>query len=194
MIHIRFCSHMLYYFSYIFLNFDKLIILKFLFVPFFINMKGDAWSDIREEFKKRATFRLKEQLIDDDIINDIFAHRLSLKILHFDHLTGAPTQVVSQVTLTAYVDNFDYFYQVIISCVNYFFWFLCFIQISSEMLLLFQFFNRHRKSFLLLATFFFTYYKLPSIKSSSLNYWNQLNYKLMEFIVITFQTDWHYFF
>ena len=86
---------------------------------FYTIIEGDAWSEIREEFKTRATFRLKEQLLEDEIINDIFAHRLSLKILHFDHLTGAPTQVVSQVTLTAYVDNFDYFYQVLISYFNY---------------------------------------------------------------------------
>ena len=73
---------------------------------------GDAWSEIREEFIKRATFRMKEQLIEDDVIANIFSKYLSLKILHFDHLAGSPTQVVSQVMLAAYVDNFDYFYQV----------------------------------------------------------------------------------
>jgi hypothetical protein len=30
--------------------------------------------------------------------------------MHFDHLDGAPSQVVSQLMLTAYMDNFDYFY------------------------------------------------------------------------------------
>ena len=74
---------------------------------------GDAWSDMREEFKRRSTFRLKEQLIDESTIDDILLNRLSLKIMHFDHLTGSPTQVVSQLMLAGYADSFDYFYQVL---------------------------------------------------------------------------------
>ena len=35
------------------------------------------------------------------------------KIMHFDHLTGSPTQVVSQLMLAGYADSFDYFYQVL---------------------------------------------------------------------------------
>jgi hypothetical protein len=73
---------------------------------------GDAWSEIREEFKHRATFRMTEQMMDEDSIDLVLEKQLTLKLLHFDHLEGAPTQVVSQVVLTAYVDNFDYFYQV----------------------------------------------------------------------------------
>ena len=76
------------------------------------NISGDAWSEIRDEFKRRSTFRMKEQLLDDAAVNEVLEKHLSLKIMHFDHLTGAPTQVVSQLMLAAYVDNFDYFYQV----------------------------------------------------------------------------------
>jgi hypothetical protein len=74
---------------------------------------GDAWSEIRDEFKSRAIFRMKEQLIEDSAIQDILDNLLLLKLMHFDHLTGAPTQVVSQLMLSGYTDNFDYFYQVI---------------------------------------------------------------------------------
>ena len=55
---------------------------------------------------------MKEQLLEDDAIVKVLEKYLSLKILHFDHLAGSPTQVVSQVMLAAYVENFDYFYQV----------------------------------------------------------------------------------
>ena len=55
---------------------------------------------------------MKEQLLDDEAIEKVLNKYLSLKILHFDHLAGSPTQVVSQVMLAAYVENFDYFYQV----------------------------------------------------------------------------------
>lgn len=73
---------------------------------------GDAWSEMREEFKNRATYRMKEQFLSDEDITEILEHKLTLKLMHFDHLQGAPTQVVSQLVLSAYVDNFDYFYQV----------------------------------------------------------------------------------
>lgn len=76
---------------------------------------GDAWSNIREEFRQRATYRMIEQLIDESTIKEVLETKLTLKLMHFDHLEGAPTQVVSQLMLSAYVDNFDYFYQVIIS-------------------------------------------------------------------------------
>lgn len=55
---------------------------------------------------------MKEQLLDDAAVTEVLEKHLSLKLMHFDHLTGAPTQVVSQLMLAAYVDNFDYFYQV----------------------------------------------------------------------------------
>jgi hypothetical protein len=55
---------------------------------------------------------MKEQLLDDKTIDEVLDNHLSLKLMHFNHLEGAPTQVVSQLMLTAYVDNFDYFYQV----------------------------------------------------------------------------------
>jgi hypothetical protein len=82
---------------------------------------GDAWSEIRDEFKSRAVFRMKEQLIEDSAIQDILDNLLLLKLMHFDHLTGAPTQVVSQLMLSGYTDNFDYFYQVslLYRCVCY---------------------------------------------------------------------------
>ncbi len=73
---------------------------------------GDAWSEIREEFKERATFRLKEQHLEIADITKILDKQLTLKLMHFDHLEGAPTQIVSQLMLTGYVDSFDYFYQV----------------------------------------------------------------------------------
>ena len=55
---------------------------------------------------------MKEQLLDDATVEKVLKKHLSLKMLHFDHLAGAPTQVVSQLMLAAYGDNFDYFYQV----------------------------------------------------------------------------------
>ena len=67
---------------------------------------------MREEFKNRAVFRMKELLMDDADIDHVLVKQLGLKLMHFDHLEGAPTQVVSQLMLSAYVDNFDYFYQV----------------------------------------------------------------------------------
>jgi hypothetical protein len=67
---------------------------------------------MREEFKSRATYRMKELLMDDAEIETVLQKQLTLKLMHFDHLEGAPTQVVSQLMLAAYVDNFDYFYQV----------------------------------------------------------------------------------
>ena len=73
---------------------------------------GDAWSEIREEFHHRATYRMNEQLMGDAAIAIVLEKYLLVKIMHFDHLEGAPTQVVSQLVLSAYVDNFDYFYQV----------------------------------------------------------------------------------
>jgi hypothetical protein len=75
---------------------------------------GDAWSDLREEFRHRATYRMMEQLMDEAAINAVLSDQLSLKLMHFDHLEGAPSQVVSQLMLSAYMDNFDYFYQVCI--------------------------------------------------------------------------------
>jgi len=74
---------------------------------------GDAWSELREEFRHRAIFRMSEQMMTEDSINTVLDTELSLKIMHFDHLEGAPSQVVSQLVLTAYADHFDYFYQVI---------------------------------------------------------------------------------
>lgn len=73
---------------------------------------GDAWSDMREEFKHRAIFRMTEQQMDEVAINNVLENFLSLKLMHFDHLEGSPSQVVSQLMLAGYRDNFDYFYQV----------------------------------------------------------------------------------
>ena len=73
---------------------------------------GDAWSELREEFRHRATYRMLEQLMEEADINAVLNDQLSLKLMHFDHLEGAPSQVVSQLMLSAYMDNFDYFYQV----------------------------------------------------------------------------------
>lgn len=73
---------------------------------------GDAWTNMREEFRHRATYRMMEQMMDESSINNVLKDTLSLKLMHFDHLEGAPSQVVSQLMLSAYMDNFDYFYQV----------------------------------------------------------------------------------
>jgi hypothetical protein len=73
---------------------------------------GDAWSDMRSEFHERAAYRMKEQLLKDEEIDEVLSKRLTLKLHHFDHLSGAPTQVVSQLMLDGYVDGYDYFYQV----------------------------------------------------------------------------------
>ena len=73
---------------------------------------GDAWSEMREEFVKRATFHMSQQLMDADTIKNVFSNQLSIQLMHFEHLEGAPTQVVSQLALKAYDDDFDYFYQV----------------------------------------------------------------------------------
>jgi len=73
---------------------------------------GDAWSDIREYFRERATQRLRDQLVDNSAIEKILKEQLSIKLSHFDHLEGSPTQVVSQLMLKAYAEGYDYFYQV----------------------------------------------------------------------------------
>lgn len=73
---------------------------------------GDAWSEMRDEFTRRATFRMSEQLLEKEEIASVLAHRLKLKLMHFDDLVGAPSQVVSQLMLHAYEEGFDYFYQV----------------------------------------------------------------------------------
>lgn len=73
---------------------------------------GDAWYDLRQEFSKRATMSLKTQLLDDIQIDKILKDMLHIKLFHFEHLQGAPSQIVSQVMLQAYGDGFDYFYQV----------------------------------------------------------------------------------
>ena len=51
-------------------------------------MIGDGWSEIREEFKSRATFRMKEQLVDEKTIEHVLEKHLLLKLMHFDHLAG----------------------------------------------------------------------------------------------------------
>lgn len=81
---------------------------------------GDAWNEFREEFKHRAIFRMSEQMMSEEVINSILEGQLSLKLMHFDHLDGAPSQIVSQLIVTAYADTFDYFYQVtsIASCLT----------------------------------------------------------------------------
>jgi hypothetical protein len=73
---------------------------------------GDAWSEMREMFKSRAYMRLKDAMVDDALITSILEHQLSIKLAHFDDLQGAPSQVVSQLMLTAYETGYDYFYQV----------------------------------------------------------------------------------
>ena len=49
-------------------------------------------SDMRSEFEKRATFRMKEQLMGDEEIEAMLGKKLTLKLQHFDHLEGAPTR------------------------------------------------------------------------------------------------------
>jgi len=66
---------------------------------------GDAWSLMREEFKSRARYRMSTQFISEKDIEAILDTQLTLKIMHFDHLQGAPTQVVSQLMLSAYVNH-----------------------------------------------------------------------------------------
>lgn len=73
---------------------------------------GDAWHDIRAEFARRASIAFHSQLLTDDEISHILEKQLLIKLFHFDHLDGAPSQVVSQVMLQAYGDGFDYFYQI----------------------------------------------------------------------------------
>eukprot|EP01031_Cornospumella_fuschlensis_P034857 gene34857-42210_t len=67
---------------------------------------------MRDEFKHRATFRLAEQMLSEEEVSAVLATRLSLRLMHFDHLEGAPSQVVSQLVLTAHSEGFDYFYQI----------------------------------------------------------------------------------
>lgn len=73
---------------------------------------GDAWSEFREEFRHRAIYRMTEQMLDETAIEKVLEHHLTIKLMHFDHLQGSPTQVVSQLVLSAYADSYDYFYQV----------------------------------------------------------------------------------
>lgn len=80
---------------------------------------GDSWNEMRGAFQRRASFRMSEQLMDKDEIAEVLDKKLTLKLAHFEHLEGAPTQIVSQLVLAAYVDNFDYFYQVSCCSINY---------------------------------------------------------------------------
>jgi hypothetical protein len=73
---------------------------------------GDAWSDMRAEFAARARLALETQLMSPEQIDEIMRHRLSIKLFHFEHLEGAPSQVVSQLMLYGYREGFDFFYQV----------------------------------------------------------------------------------
>lgn len=75
---------------------------------------GDAWNEMREEFRSRAAYRMKtDALMTDEMVSKVFSEgHLSLKLMHFDDLHGAPSQVVSQLALQAYADGCDYFYQV----------------------------------------------------------------------------------
>jgi hypothetical protein len=73
---------------------------------------GDAWSEMRNEFSKRAAYYMTVQNMNPVTIKKVLAQKLTLKIMHFEHLEGAPTQVVSQLVVKAYAENYDYFYQV----------------------------------------------------------------------------------
>jgi len=55
---------------------------------------------------------MEEQMVEEANIHIVLRDVLSIKLMHFDHLEGAPSQIVSQLMLSAYADNFDYFYQV----------------------------------------------------------------------------------
>jgi hypothetical protein len=73
---------------------------------------GDAWNEIRDIFFNRAKYRLEEALLEASQVDLVLKEQLQIKIMHFGHLEGAPTQVVSQLMIAGYVDKFDYFYQV----------------------------------------------------------------------------------
>lgn len=73
---------------------------------------GDAWTELRDEFRTRAEHSMRKQLVDNVTIAAVLERQLKIKIMHFEHLEGAPTQVVSQLVLQAYMDNYDYFYQI----------------------------------------------------------------------------------
>ncbi|RYG66556.1 hypothetical protein EON64_09490 [archaeon] len=55
---------------------------------------------------------LTEQMLTEEEVTTVLTQRLSLKLMHFDHLEGAPSQVVSQLVLTAHSEGYDYFYQI----------------------------------------------------------------------------------
>ena len=44
---------------------------------------GDAWSDLRSEFRQRATFRMKEQLMGDEEIDAMLDKKLTFKTAAF---------------------------------------------------------------------------------------------------------------
>lgn len=73
---------------------------------------GDAWMDLRNEFTKRATFRMTEQLMSSNDILNVLRDHLHLKLTHFTHLQGAPSQIVSQIMVQSHTEGYDYFYQV----------------------------------------------------------------------------------
>jgi hypothetical protein len=55
---------------------------------------------------------MSEQLMKDDEMDHVLNHHLKLKLMHFDDLAGAPSQIVSQLMLHAFGEGFDYFFQV----------------------------------------------------------------------------------
>eukprot|EP00981_Chlorochromonas_danica_P006541 scaffold1431_cov167-Ochromonas_danica.AAC.1 len=74
---------------------------------------GDAWNIFREEFRNRATFRLAEQRLTNEAeVEEILKKRLHVKLYHYNHLQGAPSQIVSQLVLQGYAEGMDYFYQI----------------------------------------------------------------------------------
>ncbi len=73
---------------------------------------GDAWNEIRTIFANRARYRLEETLLEASLVTSILENNLHIEIKHYQHLQGAPTQVVSQLMMAGYSENYDYFYQV----------------------------------------------------------------------------------
>lgn len=73
---------------------------------------GDAWGDLRKSFLKNTRRALTWLNYDNSTQRAVLQNRLHLKLMHFDGLQGAPSQVVVGLVNQAFADGCDYFFQV----------------------------------------------------------------------------------
>ncbi|CAM9811901.1 unnamed protein product, partial [Phaeothamnion confervicola] len=66
---------------------------------------GDAWSDMRRAFDRRGAAAAGAAAAA------AATARIKLKLMHFDGLQGAPSQIVSELAAEACMDGANYLFQ-----------------------------------------------------------------------------------